>query len=241
MHLRLRAEASDRALRQPRRWLACALLAAGALALCASASFGSGGHRAHISRARPRCVPRRSRTIARSGASVLLLRTTGPSDGKYGAPHSLLGCRKVAQLPVDLFDFEDGDTPMEVRTSFDGPYAAFYLGWAYSTCTFYISAGAEDCETSLFESVNLGNGHVKVNLPSVREGGPALPSALVVTRGGWIAWVSGTSAAGTPLLARDSKGRRTLDPGPIDAGSLHVSGAGVRWTDAGIAHSAILG
>jgi hypothetical protein len=82
--------------------------------------------------------------IARSGASVLLLRTTGPDDGKYGAPQSLLGCRKVAQRPVELFDFEDGDTPMEVRTSFDGPYAAFYLGWEYSTCSFYTSAGAEE-------------------------------------------------------------------------------------------------
>jgi hypothetical protein len=172
---------------------------------------------------------------------VLLLRTTGPDDGKYGAPHSLLGCRKVAQRPVDLFDFEDGDTPMEVRTSFAGPYAAFYLGWAYSTCSFYISAGAEDCGTSLFESVNLGNGHVKVSLPSVREGGPDLPSALVVTHDGWIAWVSGASATGTPLLARDSKGQRTLDPGPIDAGSLRVDGAAVRWTDAGIAHSSALG
>lgn len=241
MHLRLRTDASDRALRRPWRLLACTLVAAGALALCAGTSFGSGGHRAHVSRARPRCVPRRSRTIARSGASVLLLRTTGPDDGKYGAPHSLLGCRKVAQRPVELFNFEDGDTPMEVRTSFDGPYAAFYLGWAYSTCSFYMSAGAEDCGTSLFESVNLGNGHVKVSLPSVREGGPALPSALVVTDGGWIAWVSSASATGTPLLARDSKGQRTLDPGPIDAGSLRAGGAAVRWKNEGIPRSAALG
>ena len=172
---------------------------------------------------------------------MLLLRTTGPDDGKYGAPHSLLGCRKVAQRPVELFNFEDGDTPMEVRTSFDGPYAAFYLGWAYSTCSFYMSAGAEDCGTSLFESVNLGNGHVKVSLPSVREGGPALPSALVVTDGGWIAWVSSASATGTPLLARDSKGQRTLDPGPIDAGSLRAGGAAVRWKNEGIPRSAALG
>ena len=83
-----------------------------------------------------------------SEPSVLLLRTTGPSYGKYGAPHSLLGCRKVAQRPVDLFDFEDGDTPMEVLTSFNGVYAAYYLGWAYTSCSFYISAGAEDCGRS---------------------------------------------------------------------------------------------
>jgi hypothetical protein len=42
-------------------------------------------------------------------------------------------------------------------------------------------------------------------------------------------------------LARDSKGERTLDPGPIDAGSLRVSGANVRWTDAGVTHAARLG
>ncbi|HEY4897804.1 MAG TPA: DNA polymerase IV [Solirubrobacteraceae bacterium] len=223
----LRAMSADCASRRASLWLMCTLAVAGSLALSASASFGAGGHHAQVSRARARCVPRKSRTIARSGTSVLLLRTTGPSDGKYGAPHSLLGCRKVAQRPVDLFDFEDGDTPMEVLTSFNGLYAAYYLGWAYTSCSFYISAGAEDCGTSLFESVNLLNGHTRVSLPSVREGGPPLPSALVVTHGGWIAWVSGTSAAGTPLLARDSKGQRTLDPGPIDAGSLHVSGADV--------------
>jgi hypothetical protein len=241
MPFRFRGVTSDRALRQPSPWLVCMLMVAGAIALCAGAAFGSRVRHAHVSRARPRCVPRRSRTLARSGASVLLLRTTGPDDGKYGAPHSLLGCRTVAQRPVDLFDFEDGDTPTEVRTSFDGPYAAFYLGWAYSTCSFYMSAGAEDCETSLFESVNLGTGRVKVSLPSVREGGPALPSALVVTHNGWIAWVSRGAAGATPLMARGSKEQRTLDPGPIDAGSLRVSGAAVRWEDAGVAHSATLG
>jgi hypothetical protein len=172
---------------------------------------------------------------------VLFLRTTGPDDGKYGAPHSLLGCRRVSQRPVDLFDFEDGDTPTEVLTSFGGRYAAFFLGWAYTTCSFYESAGAENCGTSLFESVDLSTGHVRVSLPSVREDGPALPNALVVTHSGWIAWVSRGTTGAMPLLVWDSKGQRTLDPGPIDTGSLRASGAAVHWKDAGIAHSAVLG
>jgi hypothetical protein len=233
----------DRAPQQLSRWLPYTLVFVFVLfsAACACAALGSGLRHRHVSPALRRCVPKRSQILARSGASVLFLRTTGPDDGKYGAPHSLLGCRKVAQRPVDLFDFEDGDRPTEVLTGFDGPYAAFYLGWAYTTCSFYESAGAENCGTSLFESVNLSSGHVRVSLPSVREGGPALPRALVVTHSGWIAWVSGGPAAATPLLARDSKGQRTLDTGPIDAGSLRASGAAVRWKDAGIAHAAMLG
>jgi hypothetical protein len=172
---------------------------------------------------------------------VLFLRTTGPDDGKYGAPHSLLGCRRVSQRPVDLFDFEDGDTPTEVLTSFGGRYAAFFLGWAYTTCSFYESAGAENCGTSLFESVDLSTGHVRVSLPSVREDGPALPNALVVTHSGWIAWVSRGTTGAMPLLVWDSNRQPTLDPGPIDTGSLRASGAAVHWKDAGIAHSAVLG
>jgi hypothetical protein len=219
--------------------LALALLVAAAC--LAGAAFGSGTLHARASRARLRCVPRRSQTIARAGPSVLFLRQTGLDDGKYGAPHSLLGCRSARQAPVQIYEFEDGDRPSEVASSFAGPYAAFFLGWASTVCSFYESAGAEHCGRSLFESVNLRTGRARLQLEGEASSEAERPRALLVTQGGWIAWVPGGAAPGAPLLAQDSKGQRTLDAGPIDARSLRASGSAVRWSDGGVAHTARLG
>lgn len=140
-----------------------------------------------------------------------------------------------------LFDFEDGDTPETVLTAFNGTYAAFFIGWQSTTCSFYESAGAIDCSESLFESVNLATGRFRVNVTNEDPNTTDPPTALVVTHAGWIAWVAHLTATSQPLLVRDSKGERTLDPGPIDVGSLRASGANVRWTDAGVGHFAALG
>jgi len=212
---------------------------AAALALWpAGAPAGAVASGARASRA-GRCLPRRREILRRVGASLLFVHRTGPSDGKYGAPHSLYGCRGSHQRPVDLFDFEDGDLPSTVVAVFDGAYAAFYLGWEALTCVDYENAGAENCGQTLFESVNLSSGRVRVTIEQPE--GPA-PEALVVTRAGWIAWTEapGPSAA-LSLFARDAHGERTLDPGPVDPRSLRLSGGTVRWTDAGLAHSAVLG
>jgi len=236
------AVSAGRSPRAPWRWLAClvALVLLGATATLAGVAAGSSTHRSHASRARRRCAPDRSHTVARVGPSVLFLRRTGPDDGKYGAPHSLLGCRSAYQRPVDLFDFEDGDLPMQVLTRFNGPYAAFFLGWASTTCSFYESAGAEHCGQSLFQSVNLRTGRIRVDLNGQASTETEMPEALVVTQGGWIAWVGVGAVGAMPLLAQDSKGLHTLDAGPIDTGSLRASGKGVRWSDAGVAHWVVL-
>jgi hypothetical protein len=171
---------------------------------------------------------------------VLFVRQTGASDGKYGAPHSLFGCASSHQARKDLFDFEDGDEPTLVVAAFARPYAAFFLSWAATSCVFYESAGAEHCGQTLFESANLTTGRVRVTV-YVPETAPQ-PSDLGVTRAGWIAWTAeGSSGSGTEaVFARDAAGERTLDPGPVDAGSLKVDGATVRWSDAGVAHTAVL-
>lgn len=194
-----------------------------------------------LSRSRHRCAPAKREVIARHGSSLLFIHRTGPTDFKYGAPHALYGCRSAHQAPTLLFDFEDGDMPDVVLVAFNGPYAAFYLGWQSSSCSFYESAGAIDCSQSLFESVDLGNGRGGVSVTNEDPNTTEPPSALVVTHAGWIAWAAQLSATSHPLLASDSSGERTLDPGPIDAGSLRVSGKNVRWADAGGAHSIALG
>jgi|GEM_PF-3000806 len=185
-----------------------------------------------------RCLPPRREILRRSGGSLLFVRQTGPSDGKYGAPHSLYGCRSSRQRPVDLFDFEDGDLPSTVVVAFDGPYAAFYLGWEAATCVDYETAGAENCGQELFESINLSSGRARV---TVEQPGQPAPEALVVTRAGWIAWTAAGPSAALALFARDAHGERTLDAGPVDPRSLKLSGGTVHWTDSGVAHSAVLG
>lgn len=243
MPLRLWATISDPALRRSSRRRVCllGLVVAGAGAVFASAAIGSGAPGGHAFISRPRCLPKKSRIVARHGSSVLFLRQTGPDDGKYGAPHTLYGCRGARQAPAVLFDFEDGDVPSIVVTVFNGPYAAFFLGWQASTCAFYESAGAENCSQPLFESVNLSNGHTRARVTNEDPNTTEPPSALVVTHSGWIAWVARLTSTSAPLLARDSKGEHVLDSGPIDAGSLRVSGKRVRWTDAAVAHAAVLG
>ena len=243
MPLKWRATISDPALRQSSRRLALlvVLAVAGAGTVFASAAAGAGAHARHARSPWRRCLPKRSQIIARHGSSVLFLRQIGPDDGKYGAPHTLYGCRGTRQAPAVLFDFEDGDVPSIVITAFNGPYAAFFLGWQASTCAFYESAGAINCSQSLFESVNLSGGHGGVSVTNEDPNTTEPPSALVVTHSGWIAWVARLTSTSAQLLARDSKGERVLDSGPIDAGSLRVSGKRVRWTDLGVARSAVLG
>lgn len=223
------------------------LLCASALVLVGVAIVGESDARSADTRAslarssRHRCAPVKREVIARHGASLLFIHRTGPTDYKYGAPHALYGCRSAHQAPTLLFDFEDGDMPDIVLTAFNGPYAAFYLGWQSTSCSFYESAGAIDCSQSLFGSVNLGSGRGGVSVTGEDPNFTEPPTALVVTHAGWIAWAARLSATSRPLLASDSKGERTLDSGPIDAGSLRVSGKDVRWTDAGVVHSAALG
>lgn len=227
-------------LHTPLRLLACAVLATGALAtaLCVGTAAASNVSFAQLSRAR-RCLPPHRQVLRRSGAAVLFLRQTGLDDGKYGAPHSLYGCAGSRQAPVDLFDFEDGDTPSVTVTAFAGSYAAFFLGWEAATCVFYENAGgSENCGQTLFESVNLKTGRIRL---AVEEAEPLpTPGSLVVTRRGWIAWTAPDTSGTVKLLAHDAKGARTLDPGPVDTRSLKVSGETVRWTDAGVARVAIL-
>ena len=234
--------------RAPTRRLARAVL----ISLCAVSALslmaGSAGGAASADANRParsasvrRCLPPRGDVLRRSGSAVLFVRQTGASDGKYGAPHSLFGCSSSRQARRDLFDFEDGDQPTLAVSAFTPPYAAFFLSWAATSCVFYESAGAEHCGETLFESANLSTGRVRLTVEQP-ETAPA-PRELVVTRVGWIAWTAWTadgSSGAAALMTRDSAGERKLDPGPIDAGSLKLSGETVRWSDAGVAHTAVL-
>ncbi len=169
---------------------------------------------------------------------MLFVRQTGGFDGKYGAPHSLFGCSSSYQPRKDLFDFEDGDTPNLAVAAFAPPYAAYFLDWEATSCVFYESAGAEHCGQTLFESANLRTGRVRVTVYQPESTPP--PEDLVVTRAGWIAWIAGGPSGTAALIAHDSAGERTLDPGPVDARSLKLSGGTVRWSDSGAAHTAVL-
>lgn len=215
----------------------CAAVALSLIAVSASADADA-NPAARTSSVR-RCLPPRGDVLRRSGNAVLFVRQTGGSDGKYGAPHSLFGCSNSHQGRRDLFDFEDGDQPTLAVAAFTPPYAAFFLSWAATSCVFYESAGAEHCGETLFESANLSTGRVRLTVEEPETAPP--PRELVVTRVGWIAWTMDGSSGKSALIARDSKGERTLDPGPVDVGSLKVSGETVRWSDTGVAHTAVLG
>lgn len=216
------------------------LCAAVALSLIAvSASPGADANPAARTSSLRRCLPPRGDVLRRSGGAVLFVRQTGGSDGKYGAPHSLFGCSRSHQARKDLFDFEDGDEPTLAVAAFTPPYAAFFLSWQATSCVFYESAGAEHCGETLFESANLSTGRVRLTVEQPETAPP--PRELVVTRVGWIAWTVDGSSGTAALFARDSAGKRKLDLGPVDAGSLKLSGETVRWSDAGVAHTAVLG
>lgn len=232
------ADAARAPWRQPARLLLLVLCAALTLSLTvASARAGGGVNLARTSRVQP-CLPPRGDVLRRSHTAVLFVRQTGRSDGKYGAPHSLFGCSSPHQARKDLFDFEDGDEPTLAVAAFTPPYAAFYLTWQATSCAFYESAGAEHCGETLFESANLTTGRVRLTVEEPETAPP--PRDLVVTRMGWIAWSTDVPSGTSVLSARDSAGERTLDRGPVDAGSLKVSGETVRWSDAGVAHTAVL-
>ncbi len=209
-------------------------------ASCLALALGPAVSYARSRHAHPRCAPSRSETLVRHGSSVLFAQETEPGGGEYVSGQTVFGCLRVAQRPVRVVAFPEGVVLGAIRASFDGHYAALYLSSAEQACGKY-DPGPQ-CETSLLESVDLLTGHRRVNVPGAGERGSGTPAALVVTVKGSIAWVSQPATeAPAPLLARDSTGTRTLDPGPIEAGSLTVAGSVVRWRDAGVAHSATLG
>jgi len=218
------------------RALALALVVTAAWLPAATANVSAGA--AAAARV-ARCRPPRREVVRRGGGAVLFVRQTGPSDGKYGAPHSLYACAGPQRPPVDLFDFEDGDTPGSVLAAFNGSYVAFFIDWEAATCVFYRDvSGAQSCDQTLFESASLRTGRTRAAV----EGPPAQapPTAVVVTHAGWIAWSARAPSGVLMLFAQNAAGERTLDAGPVDAGSLTASGARVRWTDAGVARSATL-
>ena len=234
------ARASRRRLAGVRLVRLCATLAL--LLIAVSADTGATANASANPSARAsrvhRCLPPRGDVLRRSGSAVLFVRQTGRDDGKYGAPHSLFGCASSHQPRRDLFDFEDGDQPSLAVSAFTRPYAAFFLSWEATSCVFYESAGAEHCGETLFESANLSTGRVRLTVEQPETAPP--PVDLVVTHTGWIAWTVADSPGMPALIARDSAGERTLDRGPVDAGSLKVSGETVSWSDAGVAHTAVL-
>ena len=209
------------------------LLAVAALALLpavppltAVAAPGRPGPSGSAARA-PSCRPSRAQVLARSGGSLIFYRATGPYDGKYGSPTALFGCTRVRQRPVAIRRFDEFTGPLFSHVSVRGDYAAYAEEDDANTCPAY---PGQTCEALavFFQSVDLRTGRVRAG-PT-----PGVPDALVVTARGWIAWVAGgASRSPGALFARDSGGRRELDPGPVDPASLRVSGATVFW------HSAI--
>lgn len=171
------------------------------------------------------CRPTHEEVQARSGASVLFLRETGPFDGKYGAPSALFGCTRLRQRPVRISSYDEFTGPHLRLASIAGFYAAYVEEDDSLTCSAY---GEEACEALalFFESVDLRTGRVRAG-PTNGE-----PSALVVTRRGWLSWVAGAGSRSPGVLfARDSSGRCTLDSGPVTASSVHVAGDAIEWTD----------
>ena len=112
--------------------------------------------------------------------------------------------------------------------AFAGSYVALAYGFVEPACGKYTGGGPQ-CEMFAVASFNLRTGRLRasVTLPA---------AALVVTPAGWFAWIS---PAGQ-LEAVDSRGRLTLDEGPVEAPGVRAAGTTIRWSSAGAAHSAEL-
>jgi hypothetical protein len=211
--------------------LAAPLIALAAMAAAhgthaATSSSGSAASTRDFAARAPICRPARIEVLARSGGAVLFYRTTGPFDGKYGAPSALFACTRPRQRPVVISRFDEYTGPHFSHVSVHGDYAAYAEEEDSNTCGAY---GEELCEplAVFFESVDLRTGRARVG-PT-----PGDPAALVVTARGWTAWIAGTLGRSRgALFARDSHGRRELDPGPVDPASLRVSGNAIAWTSA---------
>jgi hypothetical protein len=185
-----------------------------------------------------RCRPPATGVVARSGANVLFVRAIGPDDGEYGPPQALFGCWSARHSPRRLVTFPDESTGSltrlgadRARARFAGHFAAFSLVFTSSTCEKYAQSG---CASVLTESVSLRTGRRRAQARS-----PLAADDLALTGAGWFGWLP--TGPDPPLLGVDSGGQRTLDPGPVDAGSLSASGSGVAWTVAGARRGALLG
>jgi hypothetical protein len=166
---------------------------------------------------------------------VVFVRAT--PGGEYPGPVTVYGCYSVRHSPHRLLDFPEDSSGEFLklgtagrRARISGHFAAFSLSFDDGPCEHY--ALSSDCTSVLTASYNLRTGRRR----AVADGSA---SDLALTPAGWFAWTSRGDAM-HPLSAVDRAGTRTLDPGPIDAGSLRASGVVVSWTSGGAAHSATL-
>ena len=184
-----------------------------------------------------RCRPPARDVIARSGADVLFVRAT--PGGEYAGPVTVYGCYSARHSPRRLLDFPEDNSgefaklgPAGRRARFAGRFVAFSLTFDDEPCEHY--ALSSDCTSALTASYSLRTGRRRALAREAVAAGD-----LALTRAGWFAW---TPAGGQPpLLGVDAAGQRTLDAGPVDAGSLGATAAGVTWTVAGAQRSATLG
>ena len=185
--------------------------------------------------ATPRCRPPSRDVVARSGSNVVFIRAM--PGGEYPGPVTVYGCYSVHHSARRLLDFPDDSSgeflklgPAGRRARISGHFAAFSLSFDDGPCEHY--ALASDCTSVVTASYNLRTGRRRALADDSA-------SDIALTPAGWFAWTSRGDAM-HPLLAVDQAGRRTLDPGPIEAGSLRASGAQVSWRSGGAARSATL-
>jgi hypothetical protein len=184
-----------------------------------------------------RCRPAARDVIARSGANVLFVRAR--PGGEYAGPVTVYGCYSARHPPHKLLDFPEDNSgeflklgPAGRRARIAGHFVAFSLSFDDGPCEHY--ALSNDCTSVLTASYSLRTGRRRAVARS-----PLAAADLALTHAGWFGWLP--AGSDPSLLGVDSGGERTLDEGPVDAGSVRATSSGVAWTVAGAQRGALLG
>jgi hypothetical protein len=180
-------------------------------------------------KAKPSCAKKGSKTV-RSSRDARLFTVSGRDAAEH-----LYGCLRSVGRPVELTEETDD---IDASSDFDDVrLSGRYAAWR-ETSTSNDDSCRADCPSSGFdgttESVSVYDLRRRRTVRRVSAG--VTDHALVLTRRGAVAWLSGTD-----VFAADRSGRRRLDTGATGPRSLRAEISVVSWVRDGVERFARLG